>query len=152
MYTFSAFNYLELGDEKRDQNRRIIELLIDYQHQIYTGTEFIKSKNMEVKKNETYFLLMNFARALNDKFFDISKADHKYDFNADESIAIASLREVLTYGNKVEVLSNDKDISNMLGTIKVVFDNLKPIVRYKNINKIEDDSIKVFKLLNNKKN
>ncbi len=127
-YLFTEFNRI-LPDNLRDSGRGIFLALTDYKEAMEGLQSKICCEIYLPPKQEPYFILLNYVRALHDKFFSIGKENHKYDFNTDEYITVSALYQALSAEDHVDIFSNDGDIAQLLGASFVVLQSLEPLTR-----------------------
>lgn len=127
-YIFTEFSRI-ISEPLKEKNRNIYSQLVEYHGVLGELEDLIRRRGYSTPSDESYFLLANFVRALNDRFFDITKEDHKFDFNTDEYIVVACLFESIVNSADVHVYSNDSDVMGLLGISCAVFEKVAPLMR-----------------------
>jgi len=127
-YIFAEFVLVD--DTKKEINKKIYRRLLDYAESLNKLSDKIKDNTKDKaytqRKEESYFLINDFLRALDNTFFGIMKGGHKFDNNTDEKLATSALYESLFFGNDVVVYTNDKDVSSLIGTFLYAFKRISP--------------------------
>lgn len=126
-YIFIEFNSL-IPLASKERGKRVFQGLQEYSRDLNLLKESFGKYAYVNPKEEPYFIISNFVRALKDVFYDLVKDNHNYDFNVDEFITVASLYESIANKKAVKVISNDGDIARMLGASYCVFEKVKPVI------------------------
>lgn len=126
-YSYTQF-YQLINETKKNENRHAYETLLRYAEELKKMVELVRKSRYTRKDGDgPYYLLSNLVRAIKEEY-DVVKEGHKHDLGTDDELVTTALHESLVKGTRVQVISNDRDISNMIAASQTVFDNLRILV------------------------
>lgn len=112
-------------------SKDIYSELMNYHTGLLALKKYVQENYVENKYDELFVQLSHFVGVIKYQF-EVGKEDHQLDFATDDNLVISAIYDRLKGADDTILISNDSDVSDLLGASLYTFDSLKPVLIHNN--------------------